>query len=276
MMARALGIEMLTLMGMPPVEYVELAAELGCAEVSTGLFSLDLGMFGIDQPLWPAWSLRDDAVLLREVKAAMADTGVRIGLGEGFAVGPDRPPAACLPALDLMAELGAIRINAICMDDGFVESGAAGDAMAALADHVIARGMRLTMEFFPPAGLNSLGRALAVVEHVGRDKAQLLVDTMHLFRTGGTIEQVRALPPGSIGYVQVSDGILAPHDEGYFRTAMFGRAIPGEGEFPLADLIAVLDPDVTVSLEVPRLDDVRAGPAEHAARCVAAARALGA
>lgn len=275
-MARALGIEMLTLLGMPPVEYVELAAELGCKEVSTGLFSLDLGMFGIDEPLWPAWSLRDDPGLRREMKAAMADTGVQIGLGEGFGVGPDRPPAASLAALDLMAELGALRINAICMDDDFLASGAAADAMAELAELTRARGMRFTIEFFPPTGLNSLERALAVIDHVGRDKAQLLVDTMHLFRSGGTVEQVRSLPPGSIGYVQLSDGIVAPHDDAYFRTAMFGRSVPGAGDFPLEGLIAALEPEVTVSLEVPRLDDVRDDPCGHAERCVAAARALGA
>jgi hypothetical protein len=45
---------------------------------------------------------------------------------------------------------------------------------------------------------------------------------------------------------------------------------------PLAQFVRALPDHVTVSLEVPRLDDLRAGmaPRDHAARCVAAARAL--
>jgi len=35
-----LGIELLSVFGMNPVEHVELAAELGCAFVSTGLSQL--------------------------------------------------------------------------------------------------------------------------------------------------------------------------------------------------------------------------------------------
>ena len=62
-----LGLEMLTLLGMPPVEYIKLASDLGCAEVSTGLSGLPLTMFGIsDFAPYPMWSLKDDAALRRD------------------------------------------------------------------------------------------------------------------------------------------------------------------------------------------------------------------
>ena len=275
-----IGIEMLTLLGMPPVEYVRLAADLGCSEVSTGLSSLPLTMFGItDFAPWPMWSLKDDAGLRRETKAALQDTGVAIGLGEGFRVAAELDPLDSAADLDLMAELGAKRINAICMDEAMVaDSHAAGDKLAMLADMATQRGMQFTMEFFPPAGITSLERALALVEYIGRGKAQVLIDSTHFFRTGGTVAQIAALDPDLIGYVQLSDGVLAPPDDDYFRVAMFARDVPGQGHLPLRELIAVLPADVTISLEVPRLDDLRGGmtPRDHAARCVAAARALGA
>ena len=280
-----LGLELLTLLGMPPVAYVRLAAELGCAEVSTGLSGLPLSLFGIaDYAPWPMWSLRDDAALRREMKAAMRDTGVAIGLGEGFRVAPDLDPGDSAGDLDIMAELGAKRINAICMDEAMVAaSSAAGDQLAVLAEMAGVRGMIFTMEFFPPTGISSLERALALVDHIGRGKARLLIDSTHLFRTGGTVEQVAALVadparPDVIGYCQLSDGRNAPFDDAYFATAMFARDVPGESELPLRELIAVLPQDCTISLEVPRLDDLRGGvsPRDHAARCVAAARALGA
>jgi hypothetical protein len=41
-----LGLEMLTLLGMPPVEHVRLAADLGCVSISTGLSNQTLAKFG--------------------------------------------------------------------------------------------------------------------------------------------------------------------------------------------------------------------------------------
>lgn len=272
-----LGIEMLTLLGMPPVEYVTLAAELGCAEVSSGQSGLPLTMFGItDFAPYPMWSLKDDPALRRETIAALRDTGVRIGLGEGFRIAPDCPADNWQADLDLMAELGAVRINAICMDEDMAASGAAADGMAQLAAMAAARGLGFTIEFFPPTGINTLDRALAIVEHVGRGKAQILLDTMHFFRTGGTVDRLAALDPELIGYVQLADLPAGIADADYFGMAMFARAVPGEGTLPLRELVRALPPGITVSLEVPRLDDLRAGmaPRDHAARCVAAARAL--
>ena len=66
-MTNRLGIEMLTLLGMPPVEHVTLAAELGCVTISTGLMKLPLSPFGYPQleTLYEPWSLLDDAALRR-------------------------------------------------------------------------------------------------------------------------------------------------------------------------------------------------------------------
>jgi len=269
-----LGLEMLTLLGMPPVEYVRLASELGCVELSTGLSGLPLSVFGLPDEFYPPWSLRDDPALRREMKAAMADTGVKIGLAEGFRASANEDIRACAADLDLFAELGALRLNAICMEDDLAM---AKDKLAVLAEMAGARGMMFTIEFFPPTGITSLGAALEVIGHIGKGKARLLLDTMHLFRTGGTVAQIAALDPDLIGYVQLSDSRLAPWDEAYMQTAMFARDVPGEGELPLRDLIAVLPGDVTISLEVPQLEALRTGsPRDHAACCVAAARALGA
>jgi sugar phosphate isomerase/epimerase len=275
-----LGIEMLTLLGMPPVEYVQLAAELGCVEVSTGLSGLPLTMFGItDFAPWPMWSLKDDKALRQEMIAAMRGCGVSIGLGEGFRVAKDLDPRDSAEDLDIMAELGAKRINAICMDDAMmVGSNEAKEKLAVLSEMAIARGMIFTIEFFPPEGITSLERALEVVDYIGRGKAHVLLDTTHLFSTGGTVAQIAALDPGLIGYCQLSDGRNAPPDDAYMMTAMFARDVPGQGQLPLRELIAILPKHLTISLEVPRLDDLRGGmsPRDHAARCVAAARALGA
>jgi sugar phosphate isomerase/epimerase len=174
-----------------------------------------------------------------------------------------------------MAELGARRINAICIEDDLAM---AKDQLAALSEMAMARGMVFTIEFTPPAGINSFETALEVCQHIGPGKAGVLVDAMHFFRTGGTVEQLKAVDPDWIGYAQLCDGRMAPWDEGYFGEAMFARGVPGEGELPLREWIAALPETCEIGLEVPRLDDLRSGmsPRDHAARVVAAARELGA
>jgi sugar phosphate isomerase/epimerase len=279
MAVNRLGIEMLTLLGMSPVEHVKVAAELGCVAISSGLTGLPLTMFGIeDFAPYAMWSLRDNPALRREMIAAMKDTGVHIGLGEGFRARSGGDVRDFARDLDLMAELGALRINAICIEEAMFADGSGADQLAVLSELTMERGMVFTIEFTPPSGISSFERALEVCRHIGRGKARVLVDSMHFFRTGGTVAKLAAVDPDWIGYAQMCDGRLAPWDEGYFGEAMFARGVPGAGELPLRDWVAALPETCEIGLEVPRLDDLRGGmsPRDHAARVVKAARELGA
>lgn len=275
-MTNRLGIEMLTLLGMPPVEHVKLAAELGCVSISTGLMKLPLAPFGYpDVELYPDWSLEEDAELRRELKAALRDTGVHIGLGEGFRVCPERDARDCAGQLDLMAELGAWRINAISTEPDLPR---AHDQFAVLAEMVTLRGMQFIVEFAPPHALGSMEGALTVIEHVGRERCRLMFDSMHFFRSGGKVQDIRELDPGLIGYAQMCDAPMLSPGGSYMQEAMFARMVPGSGEFPLREWIGALPLDCEIGLEVPAMARFQAGmsPRDHAAEVVAAARALGA
>lgn len=267
-----LGIEMLTLLGMPVVDHVRLAAGLGCVSISTGLGRLPMAMFGHEEIHAP-WSLAEDAALRRETKAALADTGVRIGLGEGFRVAPNLDVASFAGQLDIFAELGTERINAICTEPDMAR---ALDQFGQLSDMVRERGMRFLVEFAPPHVLDCAEKALAVADALGHDRCGMMLDSMHFFRSGGTVEQISRLP---VIYAQLCDvPRVAPARMDYLTEAMFHRCVPGEGELPLADWIAALPADCIIGLEVPQLAAVtgEGGLAGHAARCVAAARGLGA
>lgn len=277
MTVNRLGIENLTHMGMPPVELVKLVAANGCTGISGALGPMPFAMFGYpDYAPYPAWSLEHDPALRREMKAAMADTGVKIELGEGFRVGADRDVAGYAHGLDLMAELGAVRINAVSMDPSLART---YDQLAQLADMVIERGMIFTIEFAPMNTIDNLQSALDAIAHVGKGRARLLIDAMHTFRSGGTVADIAALDPEVIGYAQLCDApMVAPDGLPYFQEATLGRMIPGTGEFPLADWIAALPADLPIGIEVPMIAELIAGlPVEdHVARVVKAARALGA
>jgi sugar phosphate isomerase/epimerase len=262
---------MLTLMGMPPVEHVRLAAELGCVAISTGLMRMPMGMFGMAE-LYPDWSLQDDPALRREVKAALADTGVHIGLGEGFRVDPAFDVVEKFAAqIDLMAELGAWRINAISTDP---DENRSIDQFGKLSDMVLARGMRFLVEFAPTQALDTPEGALRVADALGHDRCGMMLDAMHFFRSGGTVEMVGKLP---VIYAQLCDVPLASPGISYMEEAMFGRMAPGDGELPLREWIAALPADCEIGIEVPNMARLESLGAEgHARGVVEAARALGA
>jgi len=271
-----LSLEMLTLLGMPPVEHVRLAAELGCAGVSLGQAGRTLSHFGYsDFEPYPDWSLAGNPGLVREVKAALRDTGVRLSLGEGFRVMPGMDIADAAGALDIMAELGAEHINGGSNDPDMPRT---WDQLGLLADMVIERGMRLELEFAPSNVLKTLEAAVAALDQIGAGRCTLLVDAMHLFRSGATLESFARIDPSLVGYAQLCDVPAEPQRETYIEEAMFARMVPGEGEMPLREWVAALPGDIWIGLEVPGIEELISGTSPHdwAARVVAGARALGA
>lgn len=77
-----LGIGFLGGFGLPPVEFVDLTADLGCRYMSAVVRGLPLVSLG-----YPPFSLKD-AALRRDVRAAMNHRGVAISLGDGFLILP--------------------------------------------------------------------------------------------------------------------------------------------------------------------------------------------
>jgi sugar phosphate isomerase/epimerase len=272
---KRLGLELLTLLGMPPVEHVRLAAELGCVSISTGLSGLPLARFGYADIGYPAWSLEQDPSLRRELKAALRDTGVHIGLAEGFGVRPGADLRDRGAALDIMAELGARRVNAVSMEPDMART---LDQLAILGAMVTMRGMQFVVEFAPTNAIDSLAGAVAAADHVGRDRCKIMLDSMHFFRSGATLDDLTALDDSLIGYAQLCDVPLASKGASYLQEAMFERMVPGTGELPLREWIAALPVDLEIGLEVPMIAVLQTGSGvrDHAARVVRAAVELGA
>lgn len=276
-MINRLGIENLTMMGMPPVEYVRLASELGCAGVSLGLMNMPLDRMGYpDVRLYQPWSLEGDLALRRELKAALADTGIAITLGEGFRADPSFDVSEKAEWLDIFADLGCERINAVSLEP---DQARAVDQLGKLADMAAARGMLFTIEFAPLSAIASFPAAIEAVRAIGTTRAKVLLDSMHFFRSGSTLSDLLAADLSLIGYAQLADApLVAPEGLSYLTEATFGRAVPGTGELPLREWIAALPADMHIGIEAPALADLLAGmpPRDHAARAVAGARALGA
>jgi sugar phosphate isomerase/epimerase len=262
-----LGIEPLSVMGLPPVSFVNLAGDLGLQYIAITLTSMP-NPYG-----YPPFSLLDDPVLRRDTIATMRDRGVAVSLGDGFVVRQDVDMRDRAAEFEIMAELGAQQVNTVSFDPDLNRS---VDQFGVVAELAAANGMTATLEFAPTLTIADLPSALAAVQQVDRPDFRLLIDTMHLIRSGSGPQDVAAVDPDRIGYIQLADVPLVPTIPDYMEEACFERMVPGTGELPLLDLLAALPRHLVIGLEVPRRSEADAGVDPHVrlGRCVEAARTL--
>lgn len=262
-----LSIEPLSVMGLPPVESVGLAADLGLRYVALALSALP-NPYG-----YPPFSLRDDLDLRRETLAALRDRGVTVSLGDGFVLHPGMDMRDLAGDVAVVAELGAQRVNTVTFDPDFNRS---VDQFGVLAEMAAESGLETTLEFSPGLAIADLPTALDAVRAVGRPDFRLLIDTMHLVRSGSGPAEVAAVDPDLIGYIQLSDFPLVPSIPDYMEEACFERMVPGIGEAPLLEILDALPRDPVIGLEVPLRSQANAGvgPHERLTRCVDATRKL--
>jgi sugar phosphate isomerase/epimerase len=267
-----LGLEFISTLGMNPVEAVRLTAELGLRRAGMAPSPIT------DNPHeFAPWDFRSDPALVRATKAAAREHGVEIALGEGFLIMPGLNMADFEPAVDIMAELGAPVLNGVCIEQ---DRARATDEFALFAELAAKRGLVATLEFMPLMWPATLAEALDFVKATGAPNARLLLDAMHVYRSGATTADVAALDPAMIAYVQLCDVPLpasgAAVADDYGEEARHNRLCPGEGDLPLADFVAALPPEVTIGLEVPMLRKAQAGVGlrDALAPCVAASRRL--
>ncbi len=149
------------------------------------------------------------------------------------------------------------------------------DCLGPLAGRAQAHGVALTLEFLPESSIPDLGTAVRIVSAIGAPNLGLMFDTWHFARTGGTVEQLAALPKGLITAVQISDRV--PPAPGVTYTPMFGRLLPGEGALPLVEWLEVLlhrDPLTTIGVEVFSEELVAMKPEDAAGRVAKTTRAV--
>lgn len=246
--ADRIGIDCLSVFGLPPVKFVNLVAAIGCRCISIGLKPTGANLSG-----FPDWSLKDTSTR-REMIAAMDDRGVSVALGEGLAVLPGKDVSEYTADLEAMCDLGVPIISTVSIDPDKARS---LDQFAKLADMAQQVGIRMAIEFVPVFTIASLDDAVAAVKYIGEGKAHVLVDVMHLIRSGASAADLAALDAGMIAYAQLCDAPISAPMENYLQEAMFDRKIPGTGELPLTEFLAVLPGDITIGLEMPlrpRLD----------------------
>jgi sugar phosphate isomerase/epimerase len=131
-----------------------------------------------------------------------------------------------------------------------------GQAALDLFDQVSAivnqAGSRVALEYLPWTPVDSIATARAYVDHVGIDRAGVLVDSWHHFRGPDSYADLENLPLAHLAYVQFDDAPPMVSDD-LLNETVNRRVFPGDGEFDLPGFCSRLTGkgfDGVVSLEI--------------------------
>jgi sugar phosphate isomerase/epimerase len=112
-------------------------------------------------------------------------------------------------------------------------------------------GINVVCEFLPIFPLNTLSMAAEIVADSRATNGGVLIDNLHLSRSGSSVEDVQALPTELFPYLQICDAVAERPTEfgALLDEALNGRLCPGEGSLPIEELLQAI-PDVPLSFEV--------------------------
>jgi sugar phosphate isomerase/epimerase len=239
---KSLGVEHLTALELAPANLVREAAKVGFKSV--GLRVHPVTADGLAYPTSPG--TREH----QELRDLLRSEGVCLHDIEFIQLTPDVNIKSFGKLLESGADLGAICVT-VSGDDP--DSGRLVASFAALCDLAAPFGLRVDLEFMRWRKIGNLQQAVGIVAAADRTNGCVLLDALHLDRSGGTPADVRQLPAGWIRAVQLADApATRPRtDEEAIAEARRGRLAPGEGVLPLSELLSAVSPDVALSVEMP-------------------------
>ena len=272
-----IGIAHLTLLRLPPPELVATAAEAGYDFVGVRVKAVTEGEH--QYPMQPG------SPMSRETLRRLDDTGLTVRDIEFLTLRPDTGPDDWRPALEAGAALGASTFSVVGVDDDRTRL---TDTLARLTADAAPYGIRPTLE---PISYQPVGRVADAALVARAAGAAVLLDALHIRRGGSSLDDVRALEPDLVPCIQLCDGPLAlpetlelpaelplgmKADGSVLQVeARVQREVPGEGEFPLVELLAAVPGGTPISVEVPHARlQARLSASEFATYNLRAVRAL--
>jgi len=229
-MSRLISLAAGTVLDVDPPGTVDVAARSGFDAV--GIW--------FDPESWTAETTRAVAARLHANDITALDM-------EPVILGRDIDPGDAL--VDTAVELG---VRHVLVASGPADRSAVVDRLGELCRRVEGTDVVLVLEFLPIFTVGKLSAAVGIVEEIGHQQAAVLVDTLHLARSGGTPSDLEAVPARLLPYLQIADAPAEPPgtDRGALRDeALNSRLLPGDGELPLSEVLAVV-PNVPLSLEL--------------------------
>lgn len=237
-----ISLAALTILDAGPIGQIYAAKEGGFTSVGLRLQPL----LATDQ------AIVGDAGRERALLDALAETGVKVLEIGVFPLKPTTQARDFEPVVAFSAKIGARYLVCPIEDDDRARRAATFGGVCDLAARY---GMEALVEFNPYSGCRSLGEAAELAREAGRPNGKLLIDVLHLSRSGGSPEDARRLDPALVPLVHFCDAPPRPTDDRSVdelrKESRTARLLPGEGSLWLRELLDVLSPDVAISVEAP-------------------------
>jgi sugar phosphate isomerase/epimerase len=260
---RCISLAAVTLREVPPDELAKAAAAAGFDAVGIRLSPWD-----------PNHPVRYTADQLRRMATLIADLGIFTPDVEQIRLLPETSASDFEYLFEGAALLGA-RHALIYGDDPDEERFIA--QLNQLGQIGLPYGVSPVVEFMPFTAVNTLAQALSILERADLPRPALLIDTLHLARSGGRAEDIAGVDPQILPFVHLADGPADPPEtiEGRRHEAGHARQLPGHGQLPLSAYLRALPAGIALALEVPGASegtvDERAAAAAKATRSLLAA-----
>lgn len=194
-----------------------------------------------------AWGAERLAALARRIE----DHGLIVLDAEVLWIRPGFLDRQLLELVDVAVALKARNLLVVSADP---DHQATARNFAAICDRAAPEGLPVSLEFGHFSAVHRLADAVAIVAEAGRPNGHILVDPLHLSRSGGTPADVAANPPALFHYAQFCDAgpdAPRPDDVAAIREeALDGRLMPGDGVLPLGALLQSLPPGLPLSIEL--------------------------
>lgn len=250
-----LSLAALTILDAGPAGQIRAAAEAGWTSVGLRLNPLlDTDQRVVGEPA------RE-----REVEALMRGAGMKLLEVGVFPIKPALDVGALEPVIAFSAKLSARFLVCPVEDDDEARRRA---TFARLCDLAAKYDLDALAEFNPYSACRNLKGAVDLVTSVGKRNAGLVIDALHLSRSGGRPEDLGGVDPALLRLVHFTDATaFAPGEKSVDelrRESRTARLLPGEGALWLRDLLAALPPACAISLEAPSAKYAHLPAAERA------------
>ena len=264
MTAPLLSLAHFTAIDADPVALIEAAAAAGFNAV---------GLRIVAPPgASPAAPVLKDAALRRRIRQRLADTNLTVLDTEAVWLLPETEVAALVPVLDASTQLGA-RYLVVSGNDP--DRGRTVENFARLCEGAHARHLRVMLEFLPYTHIRSLAEAHDILVDAAPVNAGILVDALHLSRSGGSPADLASYDPALFSYMHLCDAPARPPAfEDLRAEARGGRLYPGEGGLWLDAFVSAFPADAAVAVEAPCASTAALPPAVLAQLAGNACRAV--
>ncbi len=240
---RPISLAHLTVLGMSPPKQIALAAEAGYQSVDLRLAAaspedIEFPMFG-------------DTPMRREVIDMVAGTGVTVFDVEIIRMGKQTTAPDYEYLFEVAARIGARRVKVVGDE---TDECLMAEKFSCICELAYSFHLAVDLEFMVFSGIKTLESAERVVKFASQPNGSILIDALHLARSGKTPDKLGRIDVWCPGYFQLCDAPLdsSLNNLDLIQEARTARLPPGDGALPLVDLVRAFRHDCPVSLEVPR------------------------